>query len=70
MGNEQSMHSGADNALLNSFGFQVLKVLDKSPAAEAGFESLFDFICGINGHQIVCIDMISLYSTKCLSYKI
>lgn len=27
--------------------------LPKSPAAEAGIDPFFDFICGVNGHQIV-----------------
>ncbi|KAK9237586.1 GRASP55/65 PDZ-like domain-containing protein [Lipomyces kononenkoae] len=53
MGNEQSLQqSAAANALLNSYGFRVLKVTDKSLASDYGFESFFDFICGINGHQI------------------
>ncbi|KAK7203934.1 putative Golgi reassembly stacking protein [Myxozyma melibiosi] len=56
MGNEQSMQGprggAVDSALLNSFGFHVLKILDGSLAAEAGFEPMFDFIVGINGHQI------------------
>ncbi|KAK9368384.1 GRASP55/65 PDZ-like domain-containing protein [Lipomyces kononenkoae] len=53
MGNEQSLQqSAAANALLNSYGFRVLKVTDNSIASDYGFESFFDFICGINGHQI------------------
>ncbi|KAK9374732.1 GRASP55/65 PDZ-like domain-containing protein [Lipomyces chichibuensis] len=53
MGNEQSLQQSASaNVLLNSYGFQVLNVVDKSLAKEYGFESFFDFICGINGHQI------------------
>lgn len=34
-------------------GFRVIHVLPGSPAFQAGIESLFDFIIGINGHDIV-----------------
>lgn len=34
-------------------GFRVLHVVPGSPAMEAGLESVFDFIVGINGHEIV-----------------
>ncbi|KAK9459035.1 GRASP55/65 PDZ-like domain-containing protein [Lipomyces oligophaga] len=56
MGNEQSTPGGGrssvDSVLLESFGFQVLKVSEGSLAFQAGFESFFDYICGINGHQL------------------
>lgn len=34
-------------------GFRVIHVLPGSPAFQAGIESLFDFVIGINGHDIV-----------------
>ncbi|KAJ8103199.1 GRASP55/65 PDZ-like domain-containing protein [Lipomyces tetrasporus] len=52
MGNEQSMQQSGSSGLLNSYGFHVLNVADNSLAKEYGFETYFDFICGINGHQI------------------
>lgn len=38
---------------LPTYGFRVLHVKQNSPASEAGIESLFDFIIGLNGHPIV-----------------
>ncbi|KAI5481809.1 golgi reassembly stacking protein 2 [Pseudohyphozyma bogoriensis] len=32
--------------------FHVLRVAELSPAAEAGIDPFFDFICGVNGHQL------------------
>ncbi|KAK9454068.1 GRASP55/65 PDZ-like domain-containing protein [Dipodascopsis uninucleata] len=54
MGNEQSMQQGwnRESDLLESYGFRILKVKKGSLAEENGLESFFDFICGINGHQI------------------
>lgn len=34
-------------------GFRILYIKQHSPAEQAGLESLFDFIVGINGHDIV-----------------
>ncbi|VVT43668.1 uncharacterized protein SAPINGB_P000090 [Magnusiomyces paraingens] len=36
-------------------GFRVVHVASNSPASAAGIEALFDFIVGINGHEIVGI---------------
>lgn len=36
-----------------SHGFRVLHVAEGSPGSRAGVESLFDFVIGINGHEIV-----------------
>ncbi|KAK9480982.1 GRASP55/65 PDZ-like domain-containing protein [Lipomyces japonicus] len=52
MGNEQSVQDRADRDLLNSWGFRILNVVKDSLASEFGFESYFDYIVGINGHQI------------------
>lgn len=35
------------------FGFRVIHVRQNSQASEAGIESLFDFIVGINGHDLL-----------------
>ncbi|KAL8283703.1 hypothetical protein RQP46_005498 [Phenoliferia psychrophenolica] len=32
--------------------FHVLRVAEQSPAAEAGIDPFFDFICGVNGHPL------------------
>lgn len=36
-----------------SYGFRVIHVDQNSPATEAGVESLFDFVVGINGHKLI-----------------
>lgn len=50
--------SSSDNILSKnqsspSYGFRVIHVRQNSPAIDAGIESLFDFIIGINGHELV-----------------
>ncbi|KAK9471355.1 GRASP55/65 PDZ-like domain-containing protein [Dipodascopsis tothii] len=52
MGNEQSFPSFSADAIPLSYGFRVLKVKANTIASNAGLESYFDYICGINGRQI------------------
>ncbi|KAK9452125.1 GRASP55/65 PDZ-like domain-containing protein [Limtongia smithiae] len=61
MGNEQSgmadpsgggVRAGDARLPLTSYGFQVLRVADKSLAKDSGLEPYFDYIVGLNGHKI------------------
>lgn len=37
--------------------FHVLRVAERSPAAEAGIDPFFDFICGVNGQPLVSLPL-------------
>lgn len=42
-----------DQAVKTGVAFHVLRVAERSPAAEAGIDPFFDFICGVNGQPLV-----------------
>ncbi|ANB15167.1 Grh1p [Sugiyamaella lignohabitans] len=52
---DSGANSGYGNAGNNppAYGFRVVHVDQNSAAREAGIESLFDFIIGLNGHDLV-----------------
>lgn len=42
-----------DQAVKTGVAFHVLRVAERSPAASAGIDPFFDFICGVNGQPLV-----------------
>jgi hypothetical protein len=47
------------------YGFQVLRVDEHSPAADARLIPFFDYIISVNGVQVVCL-LISVFNASFL----
>ena len=77
MGNEQSALSDGDPGHINAYGFHVLRNTSSAEGVK-DIEPWYDFIVGINGHQVVClflckfgywdVKLMYSYRTRILTY--